>query len=168
MTLMPTKVEKRSEVKLLSRVRLFATPWTVAYQDPPSMGFSRQECWMDCHFLFQGIFPTQESNPGLLHCRQTLYLLSHQGSLCFRKDHSPPPPHPILDSHLGLPYVFPLVAQRLKRLPGMRETRVRFLGREDALEKEMATQPSILAWRIPRTEEPGRLQSMGSQESDTT
>ena len=44
----------------------------------------------------------------------------------------------------------------------------RFLGWEDTLEKEMATHSSILAWRIPQTEEPGRLQSMGSQESDTT
>ena len=56
-----------------------------------------------------------------------------------------------------------LMAQRLKRLPAMRETRVRPLGWEDPLEKEMATHSSILAWRIPWTEEPGRLQSMGSQ-----
>ena len=46
----------------------------------------------------------------------------------------------------------------------MQETWVRSLGREDSLEKEMATYPSILAWRIPWTEEPGGLQSMGSQE----
>ena len=56
-----------------------------------------------------------------------------------------------------------LVAQRLKHLPAMRETWVRFLGREDPLEKEMATHSSILAWRIPWTEEPGGLQSTGSQ-----
>ena len=56
-----------------------------------------------------------------------------------------------------------LVAQRLKRLPGMRENRVRSLGWEDPLEKEMATHSSILAWRIPWTVEPGQLQSMGSQ-----
>ena len=56
-----------------------------------------------------------------------------------------------------------LVAQTVKRLPAMRETRVQFLGREDPLEKEMATHSSILAWKIPWTEEPGRLQSMGSQ-----
>ena len=56
-----------------------------------------------------------------------------------------------------------LVAQRLKRLPARRETQVQFLGREDPLEKEMATHSSILAWRIPWTEEPGRLQSSGSQ-----
>ena len=56
-----------------------------------------------------------------------------------------------------------LVAQRLKRLPPMCETRVRSLGREDPLEKEMATHSSILAWRIPWTEEPGGLQSMESR-----
>ena len=52
---------------------------------------------------------------------------------------------------------------RLKHLPGMPETRVRSLGWEDSLEKEMATHSSILAWRIPWREEPGRLQSMGLQ-----
>ena len=56
-----------------------------------------------------------------------------------------------------------LVAQRIKRLPAMRETRVWSLGWEDPLEKEMATHFSILAWRIPWTEEPGGLQSTGSQ-----
>ena len=57
-----------------------------------------------------------------------------------------------------------LVAQRLKRLTPVRKTRrVRSLGWEDPLEKEMVTHSSILAWRIPWTEEPGRLQSTGSQ-----
>ena len=51
--------------------------------------------------------------------------------------------------------------------PAKQETWVRFLGREDPLEKEMTTHSSILAWKIPRTEEPGGLQSMESQESDT-
>ena len=60
-----------------------------------------------------------------------------------------------------------LVAQ-LVESARMQETQVRFLDREDLLEKEMATYSSILAWRIPWTEEPGRLQSMGSQESDPT
>ena len=60
-----------------------------------------------------------------------------------------------------------LVAQRLKRLPLIRETRVRSLGQEDPLEKEMVTHSSILAWRIPWTEEPGRLQSMGLQRVGT-
>ena len=114
----------RVKVKSLSRVRLFATPRTVAYQAPPSMGFSRHAYWsglpfpspvheseidqscptlsnphglqstrllcpwdfpgnstgMDCHFLLQGISPPQGLNPGLPHCRQMLYRLSHQGS----------------------------------------------------------------------------------------
>ena len=60
------------------------------------------------------------------------------------------------------------MAEKVKRLPGMRETRVRFLGREDSLEKEMAIHSSTLAWKIPWTEEPGRLQSMGHKESDMT
>ena len=51
----------------------------------------------------------------------------------------------------------------VKRLPTMQETRVQSLGREDPLEKEMATHSSILDWKIPWMEEPGRLQSMGSQ-----
>ena len=59
-----------------------------------------------------------------------------------------------------------LVAQRLKRLLTMQETQVQSLGQEDTLEKEMAPHSSILAWRIPWTEEPGRLQSMELQESD--
>ena len=54
------------------------------------------------------------------------------------------------------------MAQTVKRLPAMRETQVRSLGREDPLEKEMATHSSILPWKIPWME-PGRLQSMGSQ-----
>ena len=55
------------------------------------------------------------------------------------------------------------MAQTVKNLPAIQKTWVRSLGREDALEKEMATHPNILAWRIPWTEEPGGLQSMGSQ-----
>ena len=56
-----------------------------------------------------------------------------------------------------------LVAQRVKRLPAMWETWVQSLGREDPLEKEMATHSSILAWKIPWREKPGRLQTTGSQ-----
>ena len=67
------------EVKSLSRVQLFVTLWTVAYQAPP-MGFSRQE-YRSGKLLLQRSFPTQRWNPGLPHCRQTLYCLGHQGSL---------------------------------------------------------------------------------------
>ena len=55
------------------------------------------------------------------------------------------------------------MAQMGKRLPTMRETQVQSLGQEDLLEKEMATHSSILAWKIPWTEKPDKLQSMGSQ-----
>ena len=97
-------------MKSLSRVQLFATPWTVTYQVPPSMGFSKQTYWS------------------------------------------------------GLP--FP--SQLVKNLPAIWETWVRSLGREDLLEKEMATHSSILAWRIPWMEELGGLQSTGCKELDTT
>ena len=60
------------------------------------------------------------------------------------------------------------VAQTVKNLSVMQETHVRSLGWEDPLEKGMATHSSILAWRIPWTEGPGELHSMGLQESDTT
>ena len=60
------------------------------------------------------------------------------------------------------------MAQMVKHLPTIRETWVLSLGPEDLLEKEMATPSSILAWKIPWTEEPGRLQCTGSQSQDTT
>ena len=75
----------------------------------------------------------------------------------------------VIHSEIGFCSLVPLglgaslVAQKLKRLPAMRKTWVQSLGREDPLEKEMATHPSIRAWRIPCTEEPGGPQSTGSQ-----
>ena len=68
------------KVKSLSRVRLFATAWTVAYQAPLSMEFSRQKYWRGLPFPSPGDLPDQGSNAGLPHCRQMLYRLSHQGS----------------------------------------------------------------------------------------
>ena len=64
--------------------------------------------------------------------------------------------------------VVSLVAQSVKNLPAMQETWVRSLGQEDGLEKEMATHSSVLAWKISCIEEPGGLQSMMLQGSDTT
>ena len=61
-----------------------------------------------------------------------------------------------------------LIAHLEKNLPAVQETQVQSLGREDPLKKEMATHSSIIAWRMPWTEEPGGLWSMGLQESDTT
>ena len=68
----------------ISCIWLFATPWTVACQAHLSMEFPRQNARVDCHFFLQGIFPTQEIKLGLLHCRQILDHLNHQGI--------PPPP----------------------------------------------------------------------------
>ena len=67
-------------MKSLSCVTLFATPWTVAYQAPLSMGFSMQETWSGLPFPSPGGLPHLGIEPGLPHCRQTIYHLSHQGS----------------------------------------------------------------------------------------
>ena len=78
------KITLKVKVKSLSCVRLFATPWAVAC---PRLlhpwDFLGKSTEVGCHFLLQGIFPTQGSNPGLPHCRQTLYHLSHQGNSQF-------------------------------------------------------------------------------------
>ena len=74
----------------------------------------------------------------------------------------------IIIKHLLSNSSFSCVAQSVKNLPAMQETWVQFLGQEDPLEKEKATYSSILSCEIQWTEEPGMLQSMVSQESDTT
>ena len=56
------------------------TPWTVVHQAPPSTWILQKNTRVGCHAFLQGIFPSQGSNPGLLHCRQILYCLNHQGS----------------------------------------------------------------------------------------
>ena len=71
---------KWSDVKSLSPVRLFETPWTVAYQAPLSMGFYRQENWSGLPFPSPGDLPDPGTEPGLPHSMHTLYRLSHQGS----------------------------------------------------------------------------------------
>ena len=93
-------------MKLLSLVQLFETPWTVAYQLLCSWDFPGKNTGMGCHFLLQGIFPAQELNPGLPHCGQMLYHLSHQGSPMLNTNESfnnmPPLPttgfqHPLIN-----------------------------------------------------------------------
>ena len=119
-----------------------------------------------CHALLQGIFPTQGSNPDLPHCKQVLYQLSYQGS-----------PRDILYLHKFL-YThfktlqysiwytgFPGISVVKSHMP-MQETQVQSLGTEGPLEKEMITHSSILPWEILWTEEPGGLQTVGSQELD--
>ena len=72
---------KKVKVKSLSRVRLLATPWTVAYQAPQSMGFSSKSTGVGCHFRLQGIFTTQRLNLGLPYCRQMLYRLGQDPTI---------------------------------------------------------------------------------------
>ena len=79
----PLWKKERKKVNSLICAQLFATPWTVASTELlRAWDFLAKSTGVGCHFLLQGIFLTQGSNPGLLHCRQMLYHLSHQGSLC--------------------------------------------------------------------------------------
>ena len=99
-----------------------------------SWDFPGENTRVGCHFLLQEIFPTWGSNPGFLHCRKTLYQLSHQGN------------------HIGGQLWVnetSLVAQKVKHLPAMQVTWAEFLGGEDSLEEGMATHSSIFTWRIP-------------------
>ena len=116
---------------LLSHALLFVTPWLQPTRLLCPWDFSGKDTGVGCHFLLQGIFPTQGSNLGLLYYRQILYRLSYKGS------------------------------PRQETKEAMQETPVRFLGWEEPLEKGIATHSSILAWRMPWTEEPGGLQSRG-------
>ena len=140
-------VKRKWKCESLSRVLPSATPWTVARQAPLSMEFSRQEIleW-GCHFLLQGIFPTQGSN------------LNSQHLLQWQADSSPL-------SQLGSPrmyvcvtsppymyiYDFPtdLSSKQSACNTAISELQVRSLGLEHPLEEQIATQSSILAWRIP-------------------
>ena len=76
-------------LKSLSCIQLFATPWPVAYQASLSMDSPGKNIGVGCRVLLQGIFPTQGLNPGILHCRQMFYPLSHQGLNIFKKHLSP-------------------------------------------------------------------------------
>ena len=74
------------KVKSLSHVRLFATTGLQPTRLLHPRNFPSKSTGVGCHFLLQKIFPTQELNPGLLHCRQMLYRLSYQGSLSYTKE----------------------------------------------------------------------------------
>ena len=116
----------------------FETPWPVACQVPLSMGFPRQEYWSGLSFPIPGNLPDSG-----------IELMSSAMAGKFFTSESPEKP---IYSSFILTF---LVAQMVKCLPTMRETWVQSLGWEDLLEKEMATHPSTLAWKIPWTEEPG-------------
>ena len=127
---------------VLSRVQLFATPWTVTCQAPLSMEFSRQEYWSELPFPTPGFFWIQESN---LHL---LCLLHWQVNSL---------PLASWEAQYNGMYIIKisfktrrasLVAHTVKNLSAMQETLVWSLGREDPLEKGMTTHSSIPAWRI--------------------
>ena len=164
----------RSLTRMISHpvVSHSVTPQTTAHQAPLSVEFFRQEYWSGLPFLSPGdlldpgIYPVSPAFPALAggffyHCAtrkawdRSLARVYNTGSrqkfvkTVFTNNYTP--------------WKSSLVAQRLKRLPLMRETWVQSLGQEDPLEKEMTTHPSILAWRIPWMDEPGGLQSTGSQ-----
>ena len=81
----PISILEKVKVKSRSRVRLFATPRSVSYQAPLSIGFSRQDYWSVLPFPSPGDLPDPGIDLGLPHCRQTLYHLSHQGSPSWRR-----------------------------------------------------------------------------------
>ena len=162
------------------------------HQVPLSMGFSRQGNWSSLPFPSPGDLLTQGLNPGPLHHRQILYQLRYQGcpwitrcslkrtnhehSVFTQGSKSETVPLKLSSLSTCLSWLVDsfsdelantlgtsLVAQTVKNLPTVQETWVRSLVWEDPLEKGMTTHSSILVWRIPWTEEPGELQSMGLQ-----
>ena len=125
----------------LSRVQLSATPWTVAHQAPLAMGFPRQECCSGLPFLSPGAL----ANPGIEPASPVSPKLQIDSL-------------PALSSGKGFPDGSDSKESACNEGdPGWT------LGWEDPLEKGKSTLCSILAWRIPRTEEPGGVHSMGSQ-----
>ena len=150
-----------------SHVWLFATPWTAARQAPLSMAYSRQEHWsgVPCRppggLPNPGITPASSMAPALQadslplsHCRSPIQYLPLPSFI-----------YSELWVSTGASQVVLVVKKKKKiSLPMQekQETRVQSLGQEDPLEKEMAIHSSILAWEILWTEDPGRLQSMGS------
>ena len=118
----------------LSLVQLFVTPWTVAYQAPLSMEFSRQEYWSGLPFASPGDLPDpmiKPTSPGPPALASVFFTTEPPGKLCISSKHK------------------------------FLQTTKPFLLPKILLEKAMAPHSSTLAWKIPWTEEPGRLQSMG-------
>ena len=180
-----------SHVCMLScfgRVQLFASLWTIVHQAPLSMGFSRQEYWsgLPCpppgDLPDPGIEPTSPMSPVLAGGFFTASANWEAGNSCVHTyvlsllDLPPTPGSPLTPAHIppsrssqstGLSSLcvqqYPpsdLFYCGRARLP-VQEMRVQSLGREDPLEREMATHSSILAWRFPWTEEPGGLHPWG-------
>ena len=127
------------------------TPWTVACQAPLFVEFPRNDYWSGLPFPY----PRNLPDPGIKPVFSALQVDSFT-------DEPTGKPKDIMTSSFLIRRTS-LVAQTVKRLPTMQVTWVWSLGREEPLEKEMATHSGTLALRIPWVEEPGGLQSMGSQ-----
>ena len=129
-----------------SRVWLYATPEMAAHQAPPSLGFSRQEHWSGLPFTAPA-----------WKWKVKVMLLSRVWLLAtpWAAAHQAPPSMGFSRQEYGSGV--PLLS------PAMQETRIQSLNQEDPLEKGMATHSSFLAWKMPWTEEPSRLHSMGLQ-----
>ena len=110
------------------------------------MEFSRPNTRVGSLSLLQGIFPTQESNLGLPHCREILYQLSHKGSRTPETQQN--------TTRLKIEQTICLPVQK---------TQVGSLGQEGPLEKEVTIQSTTLAWEMPLTKELGGVESMGWQ-----
>ena len=154
------------------------TLWIVARQAPLSLKILQARILEWFTMPFPRRFSHQGSNPGLLHCMDSLpseppgkplptYTGTQSPALWARTQHFSGPARLklklLLSEFITIFLHSTLVAQTVKCLSTMWETWVRSLGWEDPLEKEMAIHSSTIAWKIPCTEEPGRLQSMGSQ-----
>ena len=129
-------------MKSLGRVQLSATLWAVAYQAPLSTGFPRQEYWSGLPFPPPGDPPNQGSNPGLSHCGQTLYHLSHQGSS--------------------------LMAQTVKHLSTMQEAWVQSLGGKIIWRRKWQSIPVLLPGKSHGCKRVVGYSPWGRKESDTT
>ena len=123
----------------------FVVPWTVAHQTTLFTGFPRQEYWTGLPFPSPKDLPDPGIGPASVASTAPAGRLFTTDTTCTSQ-----------------------VAQTVTQMPAMQEIWVRSLGREDPLEKEMATQSSILARRIPRAEEPAGYSPWGRKELDTT
>ena len=137
-------------MNLLSCVRLLATPWTAAHQAPPSMGFSRQEYWSGVPWPSPLLTPPYPFSPRL----PPIFIYIFKYVVCTQLQYS------CLENPMGGGAWWAAVH-------GVSKSRTRlsdftFTSHFHALEKEMATHSSVLAWRIPGMGEPGWLPSMGS------
>ena len=145
------KITHNALVQSLSHLWFFVTPWTAACQASTVNYFMLLLITAISQFCERLRLPdfTDHPSKSILFLERVLFLSLLE--------------LPIFNYYCYIPLLFraSLVVQSVKNLPAMQETQVQSLGREDPLEKGMATHSSVIAWRIPWTEEPGRLPSVG-------